>query len=87
MNKQYCTYSNRSFHIFSDLLYEGANKFLNHDQLESGADLSGLLLDTLEKSKDEKLNDWLPKLKNLLTKIGPSVVERESILVSIYSPN
>lgn len=65
-----------------DMMYEGAQLFLNHDQQGSGADLSILLIDVLEKSENTDVNKWVPKLTNLFSKISHSVPERDTFLVN-----
>lgn len=63
--------------------FTGAVTLLNNDQLTSGADLGLLLIDTLEKSKVEDFDFWISRIAIILTKIGPTVVERENLLVCL----
>lgn len=67
-----------------ELLNGGALTFFQKEQYSSGADLTLLIIDTLEKSKSNFDNNaWMTKLGLLLSKMGPSVVERETIIVSL----
>lgn len=66
-----------------DLLYKGALIFLNKDQLSSGADLSILIVEVLEEAEVSDQEIWMHRLGILINKIGPNIVERESLLVSI----
>lgn len=77
--------SQKRFGDCLDLLYKGAMKFLKKEQYSSGADLSMLVVDTLEKAGTSIANDtelWIQRLGILLSMIDVDVVEREAFLVS-----
>ncbi|XP_070187925.1 Golgi to ER traffic protein 4 homolog isoform X2 [Littorina saxatilis] len=59
-----------------DLLYRGALTLLNHNQYGSGADLSLLLVDTLEKSSTPVTQETIEKLAQLFEKMDPDCPER-----------
>ncbi|XP_055851244.1 Golgi to ER traffic protein 4 homolog [Episyrphus balteatus] len=73
-----------------NLLYEGALKLLDKQQQTSGADLSLLIIDTLEKrgqSEDlyswinrDDLNSWINRLGILIKNISATTVERETLI-------
>ena len=67
-----------------ELIYRGALTLLNKDQFTSGADLTLLIIDTLDK-KGDGINDnfelWVLRLGVLIRKIGPNTVERETVVV------
>lgn len=65
-----------------DLLYKGALLFLNQEQLSSGADLCILIIEVLEKAQVTDNEVWIHRIGMLINKIGPSIVERETLLVS-----
>lgn len=63
------------------LLYEGALKLLDKQQQTSGADLSLLTLDTLEKRGPcEDLHSWIERLAILIKNISATTVERETLI-------
>lgn len=67
-----------------DLLYKGALIFLNKEQLSSGADLCILIIEVLEKAQITDYEVWIHRLGILINKIGPTIVERETLLVIIF---
>lgn len=77
--------SQKRFDECLDLLYNGAQTFLDNEQYSSGADLSGLVVDTLEKTTVPDNEIWMNRLGDLISKIKPNTVERETLLVSSYS--
>lgn len=65
-----------------DLLYKGSVKFLNNGQFSSGADLSVLVIETLEKKANiENFELWIQRLGVLISLINANVIEREALLV------
>lgn len=66
-----------------ELLYDGALKLLENNQYSSGADLSLLVVDTLEKTTVNDSELWIHRLGTLMSKIPPTLVERETLLVTI----
>lgn len=73
--------SQKRFDECLELLYNGAQTFLDSEQLSSGADLGILIVDTLEKTTVEDNELWIRRLGNLLSKLSPTMVERETLLV------
>lgn len=75
--------SQRKFDELLELLYKGSVTLLGKEQHTSGADLGLLIVDTLEKDSktEEDAEGWMHKIAVLLSKIPPSVVERETLLV------
>lgn len=65
-----------------ELLFEGANTFVDLDQCSSSADLCTLIIDTLVKSSKQNEETHLNRLCEIFELIGPNVVEREGLLVS-----
>lgn len=63
-----------------DLLYHGALTLLSHNQYGSGADLSLLLVDTLEKSCAEVSHDNIDRLLRLFEKMDPDCPERQPFI-------
>ncbi|EAA06358.4 Golgi to ER traffic protein 4 homolog [Anopheles merus] len=65
-----------------ELLYDGALTMLEHEQYSSGADLGLLIIQTLEKagSTVETPEQWIKRLAELVSKIKPTVVDREALL-------
>uniref|UniRef100_A0A182K120 Golgi to ER traffic protein 4 homolog n=1 Tax=Anopheles christyi TaxID=43041 RepID=A0A182K120_9DIPT len=65
-----------------ELLYDGSLTMLEHEQYSSGADLGLLIIQTLEKagSSIESPEQWIKRLAELIGKIKPSVVDRETLL-------
>lgn len=63
-----------------NLLYEGALKLLDKQQYTSGADLSLLLVDTLEKKGPEDTQVWINRLGILIKNINATTVERETLI-------
>lgn len=61
------------------LLFDGSNKLLDFDQKSSAADLSILLVDSLDKVENLDKDKWIKNLGGLLRKIGP-IVERETLV-------
>lgn len=74
--------SQKRFDDCLDLLYAGAQTFLDNEQYGSGADLGNLVVDTLEKFKPTNNEVWMQRLGELIGKIKPSMVERDALLVS-----
>lgn len=66
-----------------ELLYDGALKLLENNQYSSGADLSLLVVDTLEKTTVNDSELWIHRLGTLMSKIPPNLVERETLLVKL----
>lgn len=66
-----------------ELLYDGALKLLENNQYSSGADLSLLVVDTLEKTTVNDSELWIHRLGTLMSKIPPNLVERETLLVRL----
>ncbi|XP_049949715.1 Golgi to ER traffic protein 4 homolog [Schistocerca serialis cubense] len=62
------------------LIHEGATWLLTNDQLTSGADLSILFVDVLQKSENAPSDDYFKKLSRLFEMIGPEIPERETFL-------
>lgn len=75
--------SQKRFDECLELLYTGAHTFLDNEQYGSGADLGNLVVETLEKMKIENSELWMRRLGELIGKIKPSMVERDTLLVSI----
>lgn len=73
--------SQKKYDELLEMLYKGSISLLNFDQLSSGADLVLLIIDVLEESKPECYDNWITKIGVLLSKIGPNVIERETIIV------
>lgn len=67
----------------SDLLLDGANKLIAAQQFQSGSDLALLLINTLHQCKfnDEEFERWIQCVGDLIEKIEPNVVERETLIV------
>uniref|UniRef100_A0A182PFA8 Golgi to ER traffic protein 4 homolog n=1 Tax=Anopheles epiroticus TaxID=199890 RepID=A0A182PFA8_9DIPT len=65
-----------------ELLYDGSLTMLKHEQYSSGADLGLLIIQTLEKagSSIEAPEQWMKRLAELVGKIKPTVVDRETLL-------
>lgn len=74
--------SQKRFDECLELLYSGALKLLEKEQYSSGADLGLLVVDTLEKTKVEDPDTWIVRLGEIIAKISPNLVERETLLVS-----
>lgn len=74
--------SQKKFDECLDLLYNGAQTFLDNEQYSSGADLGGLVVDTLEKTTVPDNELWMHRLGDLIGKIKPNLVERDTLLVS-----
>lgn len=51
-------------------------------QQGSGADLSILLIDVLEKSENTDTSIWIPKLSYLFSKMSPAIPERDTFLTN-----
>ncbi|XP_022124942.2 Golgi to ER traffic protein 4 homolog [Pieris rapae] len=64
------------------LLHSGANILLECDQQGSGIDLAILLLDVLTKSYIKPCEEWIKKIAQLIAKMKPNVVERETFLIN-----
>ncbi|XP_050075454.1 Golgi to ER traffic protein 4 homolog [Anopheles maculipalpis] len=64
------------------LLYDGALTMLEHEQYSSGADLGLLIIQTLEKGGNEieSTEQWIKRLTELIGKIKPTSVDRETLL-------
>lgn len=73
--------SQKRFDECLELLYDGALKLLENSQYSSGADLSLLVVDTLEKTIVNP-EEWIHRLGTLMSKIPANLVERETLLVS-----
>lgn len=66
-----------------ELLYTGSIKLIAKQQETSAADLGLLILDTLEKRGNCKDGDlWIERIGNLITRLSPTTVERETIIVN-----
>lgn len=76
--------SQKRFDECLDLLYTGAQTFLENEQYSSGADLGGLVIDTLDKTTVPDNQLWMNRLGELIGKIKPNLVERETLLVSYH---
>lgn len=64
-----------------DMLYQGSVLFLDSDQKTSGTDLGLLLIDVLNKSKEQDCILWSPKLSIIFSKIGTdNDTERDAFL-------
>ncbi|XP_043945613.1 Golgi to ER traffic protein 4 homolog [Protopterus annectens] len=59
-----------------ELMYSGALLFFSHNQQNSAADLSMLVLESLEKSKAEVTEDLLENLAKLFSLMDPNSPER-----------
>lgn len=68
-----------------ELLYTGAQTFLDNEQYSSGADLGSLVVDTLEKTNVSDNELWMHRLGELISKIKPNMVERDALLVSVFA--
>lgn len=65
-----------------ELLYKGALVMLDNEQYSSGADLGLLIIQTLESagSAVEDPEEWMKRLSELIGKIKPNIVERETVM-------
>lgn len=72
-----------------DLLFDGAQKLIENQQKSSAADLCLLLIDTLEKRgnlpDDSSDLQWVSRLGTLIGGLSATTVERETVIVSLYS--
>lgn len=75
--------SQKRFDECLELLYTGAQTFLDNEQFSSGADLGGLVVDTLEKTTVPDNLMWMQRLGELIGKLKPTMVERDALLVSV----
>ncbi|XP_068152123.1 Golgi to ER traffic protein 4 homolog [Drosophila tropicalis] len=65
------------------LLFDGAEKLIAKDQQSSAADLSLLLIDTLEKRGSLPGDNnfyWVPRLGSLIRGFSPTTVERDTFI-------
>ncbi|BFZ17832.1 hypothetical protein BsWGS_20871 [Bradybaena similaris] len=69
----------------ADLLYRGALILLQHKQYSSGADLSLLLLDVLNKSQTPVTSDTLNQITHLFEKMDPECPDRYPYLAKAIS--
>lgn len=76
--------SQKRFEECLDLLYNGAQTFLDNEQYSSGADLGNLVVDTLEKTTVPDNEVWMQRLGVLIAKIKPNMIERETLLVGHF---
>lgn len=74
--------SQKRFEECLELLYSGALKLLENNQHTSGADLGLLVIETLEKTTVENPELWIHRIGEIIAKISPNLVERETLLVS-----
>jgi hypothetical protein len=77
--------SQKKYEELLELLYKGATTLLKHDQSASGADLSLLIVDVLEKANLPDYEIWIQRIGVLLNKIGPNVIERETLMIKAIS--
>lgn len=74
--------SQKRFDECLELLYTGAQTFLDKEEFSSGADLGSLVVDTLEKTTVTDNELWMQRLGELIAKIKPTTIERDALLVS-----
>lgn len=74
--------SQRKYDELLSFLFEGASKFLDLGQRPEASDLAILLVGTLDKVQDVDELGWTQKMCTIIRRIGPDVVERETLLAN-----
>jgi golgi to ER traffic protein 4 len=80
----YFRYSKQEkFKELAELLLEGSQKLIAEREFQSGADLSLLLIEILQKCKyrDEEFKIWMSNVAKVIESIDQNVVERETLIV------
>jgi golgi to ER traffic protein 4 len=80
----YFRYSKQEkFKELAELLFDGAVKLIAEREFQSGADLSLLLIEILQKCKykDGEFENWMSKVAKIIESIDQNVVERDTLIV------